>query len=1253
MSTHHRWARFGRAVGVVALTVSVAAAAAPAAAAPPQRPIVGSASGTATPAGTPVTLITGDLAVHSVDAAGRPSASLVPGPNADPDGYITRVFRGDVYVVPARAVPMISEGALDEQLFNVSALVRQGYDDRSAAALPLLATYGGAVTRTRQAPQAPQGATVEATLPVADAVALSADKEQAAEFWRDLTDGDGPRIAKLWLDERVSVTMAESAAQIHAPQAWAAGFDGTGATVAVLDSGYDGKHPDLAGQVAGAKNFTTDSGGADVDLNGHGTHVASTVAGTGVASDGVEKGVAPGAKLLIGKVLNRYGQGQESWIINGMQWAVDHKADVISMSLGGSVGTDCTDPIGVAAQALAQQSTSLFVVAAGNAGPTLQTISAPACAKDVLTVGAVDSAGQAARFTSRGPVVGTHTVKPEIAAPGVEILAAESGTGRYTRMSGTSMATPHVAAVAALLKQKHPGWTAQQRKAALISAATPSTTGRVHEVGAGVVDALRPLTAAVVGPGVVDAGSYAWPHLHQPKTTTTVTLTNTGDKAVAFDLAIAGATAENGAPLPKRTFAAGIGTVTVPAHGTAEVPVVLDPAVKLRAAEYGAIGARLVATAADGSTVVTAIAAYLEPHAVTVKLKLIDRRGEVPAAPSFVDVVDADRLTALRFTSFTTEPTLRLREGRYSINALIASRDAGTTEANGLVHSVTFMGDPELVVNNDDVDRTITYDARTAVRQKITAERPTEAQSVALEYGRWWDAAYISGGYTGGKSVDEVYVGRTTPVTDGGFQLGSYYRLYAPELVLRTTGGIALDPVYIGPSRLQAGVPTRFDGSGTAELVDAGAGSQAELVTAAGKIALVHSTDVARVLTAAAAADVKAVLFARDEPGRWSAFAASTIPGLTVTTTEESALRAALAAGPVTLAWDAVVTSPYVYNVAFADERMTQPDVPLQVREKNLARVDERIHSTRTNRVIVDGIQFFPANYPSTVSLVSDTFAVPVERASFVTAGVQTQRLMSGASGRSETMFAAPRTAEAGSVRSEDWYRGPMRSTGTRRADLSAERIAERQEGQIGASMLVWGDSDPDHYGFGGFGDVGNAELFADGVSLGRSAWPQGIWDVPDDDAAYRLRVTTMRFNPGQPNHPNWSLFYSTETEFRFRSQRPSDNGLYALPILVPSYDIAVDTRNLTPATAGFEIGFGGAGQRDYDAGQITAAQAWVSFDDGTTWQEVTVTRRGAGFVTTVDQSAGAGKNVSLRVDLRDEHGNGVRQTIIRAYGVR
>jgi subtilisin family serine protease len=1254
MSVHPRRARAARLASVAVLTLTAFAVPASTAAATGNRPIVG----TENSGGRQITLITGDRALVSTDAAGHASATLLPGPLADPDGYVTRSFRGDLYVVPARAMALISQGRLDEELFNVSALARQGYDDATTGRLPLLATYDGQVEQTGQAPAAPDGTTITATLPTADAVALSADKQQLADVWRDFTDADGPKIGKLWLDGKVSADMADSNAQIHTPAAWNAGYDGTGVTVAVLDTGYDATHPDLTGQVVDAKNFTTDSGGAR-DLAGHGTHVASTIAGTGAASGGKEKGVAPGAKLLVGKVLNYAGSGQESWIIAGMQWAVDHGADVISMSLGGSVGTDCTDPVGVAAQKLAQQSRSLFVVAAGNSGSTLQTISAPACAADVLTIAAADSAGQTAWFSSRGPVTGSHQVKPEIAAPGVGIVAAALNTGGYTQMSGTSMATPHVAGVAALLKQRHPDWSAQQRKTALISAATPSTTAAVYAQGAGLLDAYRPLTATVFGPGVAYAGSYSWPHLHQQPAVTTVTLTNTGDAAVTFDLAIVGATGEDGQPLAKRTIAAGAPQVTVPAHGTADVPVIIDPAVQQSAAGYGNIGGRLVATAADGTTVTTAVGAYLEPHTVAVTLHVVDRRGLAPAAPSFVDVVDADRLTGQHFTSFATDPVLKLREGHYSIAAIIASRDAGTTGAGGLVKSVAFLGDPELVVNNDDTDRTITYDARDAVRQRVTGERPLEAQAIAMQYVRDWDGIYIAGGYTGGKQVDEVYAARTTPVIHGGFQLGTFYRMYAPELNLRSTSGITLTPEYVIPSLLAAAAPAKLDGSGAAELVTAGAGTAADLAAAGvdGKIALVKDAgNATTVLAAAAAAKAKAVLFSRTAAGRWITGTSGTaaIPGVTLAAADADALRAALAAGPVTLAWDAVATSPYVYNLAFTDSAMTRPDVPKEVRDSDLARADERIFALRTDRAVFDGVRAYWAGFPVMASLISDNFAAPVARTAYFTAGQQWQSLVAGAAIFDEVMLDVPRTYTAGQVRKADWYAGPVRATGTRRADYSPEHIGERQEQLIGMAMLPFGDTDPDHFSSGGgFGDIGYAELLRDGVQIGTSPVAYGVFTVPDGDAAYELKVTTARFNPGRPYHPNWNLFYSTETAFRFRSARPADAGLYPLPLLVPTYDIPLDLHNLAPANAGYQLTFGATGQRDYDAGAITYAQAWVSFDDGATWTQVSVTRSGDRFVATVDQSAAAGKNVSVRVDLTDEHGNGVRQTIVRAYGVQ
>ena len=275
-------------------------------------------------------------------------------------------------------------------------------------------------------------------------------------------------VTKVWLDGKVHAALAQSTAQIGAPAAWAAGFDGTGVKVAVLDTGADLNHPDLAGRVSTAVSFVP---GQDAsDGNGHGTHTLSTVGGSGAASGGVEKGVAPGANLIVGKVLGNDGSGDDSWVIAGMEWAAGQGAKVISMSLGGSDPSDGTDPMSLALDQLSAQTGALFVVAAGNTGAEA-SMSSPGAADAALTVTAVDSNDQLAYFSTMGPRFGDYALKPDIAAPGVDILAALAGgtadTGYYQTMSGTSMATPHVAGAAAIVAQEHPSWSGEQIKDAL------------------------------------------------------------------------------------------------------------------------------------------------------------------------------------------------------------------------------------------------------------------------------------------------------------------------------------------------------------------------------------------------------------------------------------------------------------------------------------------------------------------------------------------------------------------------------------------------------------------------------------------------------------------------------------------------------------------------------------------------------------------------------------------------------------------
>src|SRR5262249_14729975 len=156
----------------------------------------------------------------------------------------------------------------------------------------------------------------------------------------------------------------------------------------ILDTGVDQAHPDLAGQVTQAVSFVP--GQTANDGNGHGTHTASTIVGTGAASGGVERGVAPGAKLLVGKVLGDDGSGDGSWVIAGMEWAAHSGAKIISMSLGGSDPSDGTDPMSLAVDDLTAETGALFVIAAGNTGSEAG-LSAPGAADAALTVGAVDS----------------------------------------------------------------------------------------------------------------------------------------------------------------------------------------------------------------------------------------------------------------------------------------------------------------------------------------------------------------------------------------------------------------------------------------------------------------------------------------------------------------------------------------------------------------------------------------------------------------------------------------------------------------------------------------------------------------------------------------------------------------------------------------------------------------------------------------------------------------------------------------------
>ncbi len=219
---------------------------------------------------------------------------------------------------------------------------------------------------------------------------------------------------------------------IGVPEAWKV-TKGKGAKVAVLDTGIDSTHPEFAGRIKEMKNFTTSRAGVE-DMNGHGSHVAGIIS-AGENGFGVV-GVAPEAELYIAKVLGDNGSGSFAWIAQAIDWAIEQKVDVISMSL--AAGPRASDPNMRAAIKRATDKGIIVISAAGNGGVTEY----PGKFPEVICVGAIDDTKQLASFSGRGPEVA-------VVAPGVNVRSTYSA-GRYATLSGTSMATPYVAGCAAL-----------------------------------------------------------------------------------------------------------------------------------------------------------------------------------------------------------------------------------------------------------------------------------------------------------------------------------------------------------------------------------------------------------------------------------------------------------------------------------------------------------------------------------------------------------------------------------------------------------------------------------------------------------------------------------------------------------------------------------------------------------------------------------------------------------------------------------
>jgi bacillopeptidase F len=279
---------------------------------------------------------------------------------------------------------------------------------------------------------------------------------------------------------------------------------GDGVVVGHLDTGIDPEHADLKGKVLAFRNFVVQGGGdagAPVDDHGHGTHTAGTIAGGNTSGTAI--GVAPKARLVVGKIFTGSGSSTDAAILAGMNWIADPDGNpdtadapvVCSNSWGGSPGSEESEkPYWEMVRTWVRL--GIFpCFAAGNEGPGVSSMGTPGGYPHAFSVGATDGADAIANFSSRGPITwsGTAYTKPEVSAPGVDVYSAKPGGG-YQMMDGTSMATPHAAGLIALIYGVHPGWTIEQVSRLLQETATdlgpPGVdntfgTGRLNAFAAG------------------------------------------------------------------------------------------------------------------------------------------------------------------------------------------------------------------------------------------------------------------------------------------------------------------------------------------------------------------------------------------------------------------------------------------------------------------------------------------------------------------------------------------------------------------------------------------------------------------------------------------------------------------------------------------------------------------------------------------------------------------------------------------------
>lgn len=1213
-----------------------------------------------------VTLLTGDRIRVERDANDRPRASVVE--TAPGTSTFAVVPAGDaLYVLPDQVLAPLAEGRVDRRLFDVAGLVEQGYNDEATDELPVIVERDPAVAATRVAPA---GASLTGDLPSIHATAMEVSKEQAAGFWSTVA-GTGPRLraagnTRIWLDGQVRGSLDRSVAQIGGPAAHARGLDGRGVRVAVVDSGMDTSHPDLANKVVAQRNFTDEQGTGD--RVGHGTHVASIVAGSGAASDGRFAGVAPGAELINAKALQLViqdpgipvGSGRESWIIAGMQWAVDQGADIVNMSLGNS-SPDGNDPLSRAVNELTEQSGALFVVSAGNTGSGGQhyTVGSPAAADSALAVGSVDRDEAISFFSSLGPRLVDGAVKPDITAPGDNIVAARAAGGRvglpvdenYTRMSGTSMAAPHVAGAAALLLQQHPTWTWSQLRAGLVSTAAFKPDNTVFEQGGGRVDVDRATRQDVrVDAGTLNMG-YFKAGLPPDQQRSDRTLTYHNDSDAPVDLALtADAVHQSGDPAQPGTVTVQPATLRVPAGGSATATVTVDTAGR----RSGAYSARVVATGPDGLALGTPVGFYQQDDStVDLTFRAVDRQGR--SADAFL--IMRDPRIPFTFTTVAVPAggtyTQRLALGDYTMLGYIRTPD----ESGRFDGELTVVADPEFEATQPN--RTVTLDARKAQQLSVQVPRDVDVNglTVGLEVTRpelgdgALEDSFVfarSQSFTGSVPAVPMSVLPFDPPRRGHGNLDHYWSLVEPRARATVTapGQLPLRARLMDRSE-------RLNGASNLDVVDAGTGSPEDLAgkELAGKLALLRESDgisYTEQANAVAEAGAVAAILSSGQPGIFFGQAAAPIPVLAVPRDDGDRLRALLAGHrPVTVSLRGSTVASYQYDLALREHDGLRRSTAYQYGNLALTQLNVDYHAAPAD----PPQRFVSVRFPAAGSVCGYCGSVAREFTDWTGPAHHTEYVSSQVRWRESVLqdglvqWGADRSYRAG-VTSTSWGRAPNAPG----LPIAAGVLSIRDGDQLRLRLAGTTDGgDPTHWaqtnGFSGR----RTELSRDGEVLGTCAQPwvlQCDVDVPAQPATYTLTANFPKVGDSAALSPSISTW-------TFKSGHPSTDSPAVLPLIDLDYQVPVGIDNAARANSPAKLSLRVRHQPGASARPVRSVKVEVSYDGGSTWSAASVQQTTDGvFYASYRHPplAQTDGSVALRVSASDPDGNSVVQQITKAY---